>query len=251
FVQTHKGWRRNTAISTVASVPDQASSLVTSNDPLAETPARSSFFFEFKAGLRYMTSHKFILGFIVLGILFNILATPAALLTPLQVTRDFGADAWRLGAIEVVFSVGMMLGGLLMGIWGGFKNRTYTMALSTLFFGLGTIGLGIMGDFWLYLTCIAFVGIIMPLFNAPMMGILQEKIDPDYMGRVFSVFMMFGSLSMPVGMLVFGPLADAFPIDWLLIITGAGVALLSLYLVASRHLREAGKVTPLPDDCID
>ena len=208
FVQTHKGWRRSTATSLAISVPDQASSLVTSNDPLAETPARSSFFIEFKAGLRYMTSHKFILGFIVLGILFNILATPAALLTPLQVTRDFGADAWRLGAIEVVFSVGMMLGGLLMGIWGGFRNRTYTMALSTLFFGLGTIGLGIMGDFWLYLACIAFVGIIMPLFNAPMMGILQEKIARLYGSCVLGIHDIFGSLSLRVACF-FGPLANA------------------------------------------
>jgi DHA3 family macrolide efflux protein-like MFS transporter len=87
----------------------------------------------------------------------------------------------------------------------------------------------------------AFAGIIMPLFNAPMMGLMQERIDPDFMGRVFSAFMMLGSLSMPFGMLVFGPVADYLPIDWLLVGTGAGIALVALYMVLNRHLRAAGK----------
>jgi DHA3 family macrolide efflux protein-like MFS transporter len=86
----------------------------------------------------------------------------------------------------------------------------------------------------------AFAGLTMPLFNAPMMAVLQEKIEPDFMGRVFSVFMMIGSLAMPAGMVVFGPLADVIPVDWLLIATGIGIALLSLYLIANRSLREAG-----------
>lgn len=35
---------------------------------------------------------------------------PAAFLTPLQVTRTFGDEVWRLTAIEIAFSVGMMAG---------------------------------------------------------------------------------------------------------------------------------------------
>jgi DHA3 family macrolide efflux protein-like MFS transporter len=141
----------------------------------------------------------------------------------------------------------MMLGGLVIGVWGGFKNRSYTMALATICFGLGTIGLGLLNNFWPYLACMAFVGITMPTFNAPMMAIMQEKIDPNFMGRVFSVFMMLGSLAMPLGMLVFGPLADWLAIDWLLIGTGGGIALLSGYLVYNRELRKAGIPSSPPD----
>ena len=234
-VHTHKGWRR----SAVPSVIDTGTNTGTNS----ETPSpKPSFFSEFKAGLRYMRLQKFIMAFMVLGVVFNIFAVPPALLTPLQVTREFGADAWRLGAIEIVFSVGMMLGGVFLGIWGGFKNRTFTMAFASLCFGLGTIGLGLLNNFWVYLACMGFIGIIMPFFNAPMMAILQEKIDPNFMGRVFSVFMMVGSLSMPFGMVVFGPLADVVPIDWLLIVGGICTGLTSIYLVASRTTREAGTI---------
>jgi DHA3 family macrolide efflux protein-like MFS transporter len=258
FVRTHRGWRRNSALagqvsrSTVQALVESSASPLDEpavepiDAPSHEQPVQPGFFSEFKAGLRYMTAHRFIVAFMIMSITFNILAAPAALLTPLQVTRDFGADAWRLGAIEVVFSVGMMIGGVAIGVWGGFKNRTYTMALSTLGFGLGTVGLGLLGNFWVYLVCMAFVGSIMPVFNAPMMGVLQERIDPDFMGRVFSVLMMVGSLTMPMGMVLFGPLADWMSIDVLLIVTGAGIALLSLYLIGNRHIREAGISTTTP-----
>jgi hypothetical protein len=201
---------------------------------------KPGFFPEFKAGLLYVVNNKFILAFMAMGVVFNILAVPPALLTPLQVALDFGQDPWRLGAIEVVFSVGMMAGGAIIGVWGGFKNRAHTLAFSTLFFGLGTIGLGLLGNFWVYLACMLFVGITMPIFNAPMMGILQEKIDPDFMGRVFSVFMMIGSFAMPFGMLFFGPLAEVVPVDWLLVASGTGIALLVFYILGNRHIREAG-----------
>jgi hypothetical protein len=75
-------------------------------------------------------------------------------------------------------------------------------------------GLGIVNNFWAYLSCMAFAGIFMPIFNAPSMAILQARVNSDFMGRVFSVTMMAGSLAMPFGMAVFGPAADAMEIDW-------------------------------------
>ncbi|MDR1422179.1 MAG: MFS transporter [Coriobacteriales bacterium] len=251
FVQTHRGWRRKSVSTEQSQLPVEAPGVSgdsQSAKPAIEAPGvpshdqtvRPGFFSDFKAGLRYMAGHRFMVAFLIMSITFNVLATPAALLAPLQVVRDFGADAWRLGAIEVVFSVGMMIGGVAIGVWGGFRNRASTMALATLGFGLGTVGLGLLGNFWVYLACMAFVGSVMPVFSAPMMGILQERIVPDFMGRVFSVFMMVGSLAMPIGMLFFGPLADLISIDLLLIATGAGIALLSLYLVGNRSIHEAG-----------
>jgi DHA3 family macrolide efflux protein-like MFS transporter len=45
---------------------------------------------------------------------------------------------------------------------------------------------------------------------------------------------------MPLGMLVFGPIADRVSINVLLIGTGIIVALLTVPLVSSKTLREAG-----------
>jgi DHA3 family macrolide efflux protein-like MFS transporter len=201
-----------------------------------------AYFRDFKNGMRYIGKHGYILRIIILEAIFLFFFAPAAFLTPLQVTRTFGDEVWRLSAIEIVFSAGVMAGGLLISVWGGFKNRMYTMALSCALGGLLTIGLGLAPDFLPYLVIMAVLGISLPLYNAPSMALLQTTVDATFMGRVLSVFTMAASTMMPLGMVVFGPVADTVSIETLLIGTGVVVALLCVPMVASRALREAGKL---------
>jgi DHA3 family macrolide efflux protein-like MFS transporter len=200
-----------------------------------------AYFHDLKEGLRYIRNHGYVLRMIVLSAVFLFFFAPAALLTPLQVTRNFGNDVWRLSSIEVTFSVGMMIGGILIGMWGGFKNRIYTMSLSCALCGVLAIGLGIVTNFWLYLIIMAIMGVSLPLWNAPFMVLLQTTVEPSFMGRVLSVFTMVSSTMMPLGMVVFGPIADTVSIDVLLVGTGIVVTLLAIPLVTSRTLREAGR----------
>ena len=198
-------------------------------------------FREMIEGLKYIKSHAFIKKLLLISVLFNLLITPAALLTPLQVVRNFGADEWRLVVIELAFFGGMTVGGLLIGVWGGFKNKSNTMAFAIIMSGLFISGLGILKIFALYVMCFFLAGVSTPVFNAPAMTLIQIKIDPDVLGRVFSVLMMLSSITMPIGMLAWGPLADIVPIDWLLIISGAGILSISAFFILDRTLREAGR----------
>jgi DHA3 family macrolide efflux protein-like MFS transporter len=204
------------------------------------TAPSTAYFHDLKEGLRYIRKHGYVLRMIVISAVFLFFFAPAAFLTPLQVTRSFGGDVWRLSAIEITFSVGMMLGGLLIGVWGGFKNRIYTMSLSCALCGILAAGLGLAPTFPLYLAIMAVMGMSFPLWNTPSMVLLQTTVEPAFMGRVFSVFTMVSSTMMPLGMVVFGPVADIVSINALLIGTGAVVTLLTIPLMTSRVLREAG-----------
>ena len=198
------------------------------------------YFHDLKEGIKYIRCNAFILRMIMIYAGFLFLFAPAGLLTPLQVTRNFGDDVWRLSAIEIAFSAGMMAGGLIIGIWGGFKNRIYSMALAIALCGFLSVALGLVPVFWLYLVIMAAVGINMPLFNTPAIVLLQTKVEPSFMGRVISVFTMVSSSIMPLAMLVFGPLADIISIDILLVVTGLLASLLCIPMMLSRTLREAG-----------
>lgn len=175
------------------------------------------------------------------SIIFHILVSPSAFLTPLQVARSFGSDVWRLTAIEIFFAGGMFLGGILMLSWGGFSNKVYTMISANVVIGLFTVALGITPIFWVYLIFMAIIGISIPAFNTPATVLLQQKVEPDYLGRVFEVLGMISSIMMPVGMLIFGPVADIVKIEWLLIVTGLALVILSLFYFNNRELVEAGK----------
>ena len=199
------------------------------------------YFGDLRMGIRYIRSHSFVRIFIAFFAAFQILIVPVALLTPLQVTRSFGQDAWLLPAIEIAFSGGMLLGGLTMTAWGGFKNRAHSMTFAGIVLGLLTLALGFVPVFWVYLAIMVLMGLLIPFFSIPATVLLQERVEPEYMGRVFSVQDMIASFTMPLGMLVFGPMSDTVKIEWLLVATGALMALESLLLRRSRVVIEAGK----------
>lgn len=207
----------------------------------AQSKEQISYYKDMADGVSYIRSHSYVKQFFLFCALFFFLISPAAILTPLQVTRTFGGDVWRLTAIEVAFSLGMLFGGALIAAWGGFKNRLHTMILACFGFSITTILLGVVPIFWIYLTIMGITGLSMPIFNTPSTVLLQEKVDPDFLGRVFGVMSMISTSMMPLGMLVFGPLADMVRIEWLLVATGFLMLLLTFFLIGNKVLIEAGK----------
>ncbi|MHB1454980.1 MAG: MFS transporter [Saccharofermentanales bacterium] len=201
----------------------------------------ASYFEDMSAGVRYIRNHRFVKQFFLFCTIFFFLASPVAFLTPLQVTRTFGNDVWRLTAIEIVFSIGMMSGGFIMASWGGFRNKTHTMILSAVSIGILTFALGVIPNFWIYLFIMALVGLVMPAFNTPATVLLQEKVEGEYLGRVFGVLEMISSIVMPLGMMIFGPVADLARIEWLLIVTGVLLFVQGLLMFRSKVLIDAGK----------
>lgn len=200
-----------------------------------------SYFGDMRAGFTYIKNHQYVKQFFAFCAVFFFLASPSAFLTPLQVTRSFGQDVWRLTAVEIIFSVGMMAGGIIMASWGGFKNKIHTMTLASLVIGAGTFALGVISNFWIYLVFIGAIGIAMPMFNTPSTVLLQEKVEGDFLGRVFGVLGMISSTMMPLGMIIFGPLSDIIQIEWLLIGTGMLLFIQGFFLLGNKVLIEAGK----------
>ncbi|MFF2480451.1 MFS transporter [Paenibacillus sp. NPDC058071] len=200
----------------------------------------TSYMDDFKQGISYIKEHRFLKTFFSFFAVFFVLMAPAAFLTPLQVTRSFGDDYWRLTAIEITFSVGMMAGGGLIAWWGGFRNKVHTMALAGLIMGACTLVLGLVPVFWIYLAVMTIFGLAMPMFNTPTTVMLQEKIDPNFLGRIFGVFGMISTSMMPIGMLIFGPLSDIVDIEWLLVGTGILTLVMTLFFARNRSLVEAG-----------
>ncbi len=207
----------------------------------AKTPATTSYLSDMRSGVHYIRHHGYLVRFFLFSAVFMFLAAPVAFLSPLQVTRSFGEDVWRLTAIEITFSIGMMIGGALIASWGGFRNRVHTMISSAVVMGLFTFALGVVPVFWLYLIFMGIAGLAMPLFNTPATVLIQEHVEEHYMGRVFSVMTMISSATMPMGMLVFGPLADIVRIEVLLVFTGLGMALIGVLMLRSLVLVSAGE----------
>ncbi|WP_319995366.1 MFS transporter [Trichococcus shcherbakoviae] len=204
----------------------------------------SNYLQDMKLGFRYIQNHAFIKRLFLYFSLAFLMAAPVSFLSPLQVARSFGDDVWRLTAIEIAFFIGMIGGGLWIASWGGFKNRIHSIAFAIGAMGLCTFGMGVIPNFWIYLFLMGLVGLVIPLLNAPSMTLLQEKIEEDFLGRVFGVQSMVSSSMMPLGMLIFGPLADRMAIEILMAVSGALLMVVAFFAIRDRVLLEAGKPEP-------
>ena len=70
---------------------------------------------------------------------------------------------------------------------------------------------------------------------------LQQKVEEEYLGRVFGVLNMISSAMMPLGMLIFGPMADYIRIEWMLIGTGILMIAETLFIFGNKALIEIGR----------
>ena len=204
----------------------------------------SNYLQDMKLGFSYIQNHTFIKRLFLYFSLAFFMTAPVSFLSPLQVARSFGDDVWRLTAIEIAFSIGMIGGGLWIASWGGFKNRIHSIAAAIAVMGLCSFGMGVIPNFWIYLFLMGLVGLFIPLLNAPSMTLLQEKVEEDFLGRVFGVQSMVASAMMPLGMLVFGPLADRMAIEILMAVSGLFLMVVAFFAIRDRVLLEAGKPEP-------
>jgi DHA3 family macrolide efflux protein-like MFS transporter len=178
-------------------------------------------------GIRYVYSCMTVRKTLVIYGLFVFLTVPAGYLSGLLVSRVFGDTYWYLTAVELVGFGGMMLGGLLMSIWGGFKNRRLTLAVGLGLFGAMAIGMGVSRLFLLYLAFMALYGIALTTVQTTITTMLQENSEISMQGRVFGLMSSLYSSCYPIGMALFGPLADAIPLQGIIIFSGTALLLVA------------------------
>ena len=194
---------------------------------------KSGVLSDMKIGVRYAFSDRGIGKLLIIYGLFTFFCVPAGYLAGLLVRRVFGDTYWYLTAVEVVGFAGMMAGGVAMSTWGGFRSRGKTLAAGLLAFGSFAIGMGFSKNFILYLGLMAFYGVALTMVQTAITTMLQERTDASMQGRVFGLLGTMYAGFLPLGMAVFGPLADILPLQWIMI--GSGIALILIAVITYFH----------------
>ena len=198
---------------------------------------KASVFSDMKIGVKYAFTDKLIGNLLIIYGLFTFFCVPAGYLAGLLVRRVFGDTYWYLTAVEVVGFAGMMAGGVVMSIWGGFKSRGKTLSVGLLAFGSFAIGMGLSQNFILYLGLMVFYGVALTMVQTAITTMLQEKTDTSMQGRVFGLLGTMYSGFLPIGMAIFGPLADILPLQWIMIGSGIALIIISSVTYFNRELK--------------
>lgn len=201
---------------------------------------------EIKAGIRYVLHDKQIFRILLTFGIFIFFSVPSGFLAVLMIERTFGAAIHLLTIAEMAGFAGMVTGGLALGIWGGFKNRYKTLSVGLLGYAVCSVCLGLAGDFRLFSMMLFLISVAIPVVQSSAMTLLQENTEPAVLGRVFGLMNVMYTGFMPLGMAVFGPLADFIRIQSMVIACSGILLLLALtaMAVSTKEIR-AGKEMPV------
>ncbi len=171
----------------------------------------TSYLAEIRDGFRYLRQRAGHMGLLAISATINLFLVPAFALLPLLVSGQLGGDAMQLGWMSSGLGVGMLGGGIVLGVWGGFKRRMLTTltglaALGVMVFVLGSTPSGSPPG---HAIGVMFVlGALLPLVNGPIQAILQATVAPGFQGRVFALYGSIAGATTPIGLALAAPVAQ-------------------------------------------
>ena len=192
----------------------------------------TTFSHDLREGWNYMVGWPGLMAVAILAMLINFLLTPASSLIPLMVTKEYMGGAVQLGLLDSIFGIGVIVGGLLLSAWGGFKRRIITTLLGIVGIGAGILIFGSFPShlFYIALSGVFLLGFMQVFANGPLHAILQSTVEPGMQGRVLSLIGAGATAMSPLSLLVAGPVADTLGVrTWYLI---GGTACILAALVA-------------------
>jgi MFS transporter, DHA3 family, macrolide efflux protein len=179
----------------------------------------ASLWADIREGVVYLWRWTGMFLVLVMAAVLNGTVNPAFSLAPILVKGYFGGGALELGWVNSSWGVGIVLGGLALSIWGGFKRRMLTSMVGLIGMGAGILLVAVApaSMFAMALVGMFVAGFMNPLVNGPFMSIIQDVVEPDIQGRVFTVVSSLAGAASPIGMAIAGPIADRFGVQaWFL-----------------------------------
>jgi DHA3 family macrolide efflux protein-like MFS transporter len=199
---------------------------------------------DIREGWRYVVGWRALLILVVIGVFINMVGQAAGAMLPLLVMKHFQGGAAELGWWEAALGFGAILGGLVLGLWGGFRRKVVTQMVALTLDGVVLMAIGLAAPQYFPFTVAAvFVVGFLEAFVLGVGGaIAQALIPPDLQGRVLSLISSLTQGLSPFGLLIAGPFADAFGVQtwWVMaavFISIMGIVALSIPSVA--HIEDA------------
>ena len=186
---------------------------------------------EAKEGFQILREKKGMLGLVLIGSLYTLALMPTSALFPLMSMSYFKGTSTNASIVEVVFSIGLLFGSLVLSKWGGTKNRVYTIIGSFLLmsFSLFVSGMLPTSGFYTFVLCAWLMGVSGPFYWGMYTPLLQSNFEAKYLGRVLSLSSSIRLITGPIGLSISGVFAEKFGVERWFLIAG-GIVLLAAFL---------------------
>lgn len=148
---------------------------------------------------------------------------PVSVLFPLITLQHFGGNAFQISLVEVAWGVGALLGGAIMGIRVYRINRVIFVNGTCVSLGFSFLISGLLPSegFILFVVLTVLGGISGAVYHSAFISLVQTNIQPEALGRVFSMYYTGSLIPSMIGLVGIGFFADGLGITTTFIACGA------------------------------
>lgn len=196
--------------------------LITVPQPEHEGGSARGVLGDMKEGYQWVLSQKGLLTIMIMSLLINLFTTPTFTMLPLLITEVLLGGAIELAWIQSANGLGMIAGGIILGLWGGFESK-----VNTAFSGLLMASLGLLlfsqtppGMIWVGVVAIFIFGFMNSIANSSFFSLLQAMIPHEMQGRVFTLIMSTSVAVSPLGLAIAGPVVEMTGLRFWFVISG-------------------------------
>ena len=183
-----------------------ASCLAAVRIPKPEPQPHGSVLSDIKAGLSYLGAHAGLRRLLVQFSTMNLLnCFLLVLIIPLALSTT---SERRLGLTVTLGTLGFVVGGVTMSLWGGPKHRARGIVLCSMAQGVGMIIAGMGPSPVLVAVGLFCFYFWVPIMNGSSQAIWQSTVPPGLQGRVFAIRRATAQATAPISYALAGPLAD-------------------------------------------
>lgn len=189
---------------------------------IQKTVHKNAIFGEMYLGFKALSEARGLFILTVVSAVSIFIYIPVSSMIPLIVIKHFHGDAWHIGVVRMFYGSGMLLGSIILGIWGGPKKKIYLINSAIISMGIDFIIMGSLPSnrfAWLIIAA-AFLGLAIPMFNGPFYAILQTQIESSMQGRILSFVNGIMHIATPLGLILAGPVADKLGVNILFVFSG-------------------------------
>lgn len=194
---------------------------------------KRNFMIEMREGLLVLKENKGLYALLLVGTLYMFVYMPINALYPLISMRYFAGTPMHVSITEIAYASGMLAGGLLLGLFSSVTKRVTLISTSIFMMGVSLTISGLLpsNGFIFFVVCCVIMGLSVPFYSGVQAALFQEKIKPEYLGRVFALTGSIISLAMPVGLVLSGFFADKVGVNhWFLM---SGVLIICIATICS------------------
>ena len=205
-----------------------------------------SYFKDLGEGFLFIKKSYVIKTTIILFAITNFCLAPINVLMPAYVEDILRSDASMLSMLGVALSVGIIIGGLLIGFIGNRVKKSWFISIGIFAFGINycllfapgnLIPSGVISNA-LSVGVFFIFGFIVPMLTSPLTTNIMINTDNKMLGRVGSFISVISCCAIPLGSAITGSVSELFPMTSIFGVMGLIISLVGIRMFFNSKFKK-------------